>query len=386
MPEPLLLACDEAGFTGPDLLNIDQRHFGYASITMGDDEAQAIIGELRDTYKVQMPELKASKLLQSARGRRLIGDLISRIEGRYAVNVHEKLLALCGWIFEYIYEPVFKNDPRILYHKNLHRFVAMFAWLWFEENEGGAAEAIRQFQAYMRSRNENDAPILFNGIDQPIDREGAHPFELVLRFAHGYRDRILADNRNLAKVLPEGGKWVLELTISALWSHLNHWGRDKRPLKVHCDVSKPLRDSADAFIGDETDPAIARARAMGFTEPMGWMFAEPLNFVASCDHPAIQIADMLAGTAVYCAGRGVPSGFDETATALYRHMLPDSIMPDFSVVNPSERAAAVNYLVLFELASRAEKNADPYENLSAFYHAAEVSWARGDFDRLMPGS
>ena len=30
-----------------------------------------------------------------------------------------------GWFFEYIYEPVFQDEPSLLYKKNLHRLVAM---------------------------------------------------------------------------------------------------------------------------------------------------------------------------------------------------------------------------------------------------------------------
>jgi hypothetical protein len=49
------------------------------------------------------------------------------------------------------------------------------------------------------------------------------------------------------------------------------------------------------------------------------------------------------------------------------------------VIDPASRSAAVNALIAYDLAKRAERRGDPYENLAAMYHFAEVSWARGDY-------
>lgn len=115
MSDILDIACDEAGHTGPDLLHKDQRFFAFSSVAISDVEAFEIVSKARTDHPVQMPELKASKLLASQRGRKLIDALLNAVEGRYVVSVSEKLLALCGWLFEYIYEPVYQDDPRLLY-------------------------------------------------------------------------------------------------------------------------------------------------------------------------------------------------------------------------------------------------------------------------------
>jgi hypothetical protein len=47
----------------------------------------------------------------------------------------------------------------------------------------------------------------------------------------------------------------------------------------------------------------------------------------------------------------------------------------------SQQHAAVNSLILFDLAKRAERHADPHHGLADMYHAAEVSFARGDFTK-----
>jgi hypothetical protein len=115
MSDILDIACDEAGYTGPDLLHKDQRFFAYASVAISDAKAAELIRKARAAHPVQMPELKARALISSARGRRLVADLLTEIEDRYIVSIYDKLLALCGWFFENIYEPVYQADPALLY-------------------------------------------------------------------------------------------------------------------------------------------------------------------------------------------------------------------------------------------------------------------------------
>lgn len=375
--------CDEAGHTGPDLLNKDQPVFAYASLAISDQEAWEIIESARALYSVQMPELKAANLLKSTKGCSLIRHIVAKVEGRFAVNVHDKLLSLCCWIFEYVFEPVYKRDPRLLYRKNLHRFVAMFTWIWLKSREGDSDRMIQEFQSYMRSRNPKDAPLLFQRVGMPLKDDGTDdPFELVLRFAYGYRHRIIADNASLDTTMPDAGRWVLDLSASGLWSHLNYWGRQGQPLRVRCDVSKPIQSIVSHFTGDSADPAIKRARIMGQSGPLGWQLEAPIEFVDSRDHPAIQVADVVAGTAAALVAKARPPNFEDVAASLDRHMLKDCVMPDFEVINRANREACVNFVMLYDLAKRAERDADPFYNLEEMYRQAEIGWVRGDFDAI----
>ncbi|WOH68636.1 DUF3800 domain-containing protein [Bradyrhizobium sp. BWA-3-5] len=382
MSEILEIACDEAGHTGSDLLQKEQRMFAFSSVAVTDAEAFDIIRKARTDFPVQMPELKASKLLASERGRGLIAQALQALDGRYVVNVNDKLLSLCGWFFEYIYEPVYQDNLRLLYEKNFHRFVAMYTYLWMTDPTSDAKRAIEEFQKYMRSRDPADAPFLFNNPRPPLSEDGIeHPFESILRFAYGYRDIITADNAKLDIILPDQGKWTLDLSASGLWSHLNHWGRTGKLLSVRSDDSKPLKSIAHVFTGDDNDPAIRQARKKHNPEPLGWKLAEPIAFVDSRAHPSIQLADIIAGTAATLLGKGLP-GADAIVDSISRHGHPHSILPDMGVIDLSNRSAAVNALIAYDLAKRAERHGDPYENLEAMYHFAEVSWARGDYELI----
>ena len=380
MSEILDIACDESGHTGPDLLHKDQRYFAYASVAINDSDAYEIIQGARAAFPVQMPELKARNLINSSSGRSLVLSLLKGIEGHFIVTINDKLLALCAWFFEYIYEPVYQKDPSLLYSKNFHRFVAMYTWMWMNEDESQARKAIEQFQKYMRSRDPRDAPFLFDNPRPPLTSMGTeHPFETILRFAYGYRSIIIADNASLDKVLPDSARWTLDLSASALWSHLNHWGGKGKLLSVRCDTSKPLEAIVKDFRGDEDDPGIRRARANHPPERLGWQLLEPIAFADSRDHPAIQLADVIAGTMAAIFSNPPTQHVSEIREIMMRHVHPHSTMPDMEIIDPSTRGAAVNSLIAYDLAKRAERFGDPYENLPEMYRAAEVAWVKGDF-------
>jgi hypothetical protein len=182
----------------------------------------------------------------------------------------------------------------------------------------------------------------------------------------------------MEKEIPDEGRWTLDLSTSALWSHLNYWGTKGKILSVQCDKSKPLEANITNFTGDERDPGIRRARATQPGERLGWRLLEPVAFVDSRDHPAIQLADVVAGAMAALAAKGFPDESRALSEMLFRHVHPHSIMPDMDIIDPSNRSAAVNALILYDLAKRAERHGDPYENLAEMYRVAEISWVRGE--------
>jgi hypothetical protein len=94
----------------------------------------------------------------------------------------------------------------------------------------------------------------------------------------------------------------------------------------------------------------------------------------------VQLADVVAGTSTVLFGNGLPEGCEQIVESISRHSHAHSILPDMDVIDPATRSAAVNALILYDLAKRAERRADPYDNLEAMYHHAEViSWVRGDY-------
>src|ERR1700731_3885283 len=95
----------------------------------------------------------------------------------------------------------------------------------------------------------------------------------------------------------DAGRWALDLSAAGLWSQLNHWGRTGKLLSVSCDESKPLKSIAGEFTGGDDDPGIRSPRQKHNPEPLGWKLLEPVAFVDSRNHPAVQLADVIASTA-----------------------------------------------------------------------------------------
>lgn len=374
--------CDESGYTGTRLLDPEQRVFSFAAVAVPDAEAWRILDGARRRHGLVGQELKSATLLKIPAGRAFVLDCLEAIAGRYRFVIFDKLLGVCTKLFEYIYEPVFRDDPSLLYEKNLHRFVGMYCYTFFISGDPTAERAIREFEAFMRSFDPELAPSLFDPA-QSLDPE--NPFEMVRRFAQGYRDRILSDNLEGLTEMPDGGRWTLDLGIAALWSLLSFFGTEGASLKVLCDESRPLQAAAAGLTDEEiasiADFAYSRHSSGG--EKLGWRLAEPIGFADSRNHPSLQLADLVAGAGTNCLRGDVEGrGLAEITEALAPHQHPHSIMPDFSVVRPETRQAAVNWLILFGLGQCAEEGADPYFMLPELYAEAERGWDRGDFPSL----
>lgn len=376
--DPIDVFCDESGYTGTRLLDPEQRVFSFAAVAIGDDEAWTVLDAARKRHGVIGTEIKAASLIKSEPGRALMLDSLRAMDGRYRFVVFDKLLGLCTKLFEYIYEPVFKDDPRILYDKDLHRFVGMYCYMFFTSGDPVAERAMREFERFMRTLDPATAPSLF---DPGEALDDGNPFEMVRRFAQGYRSRILRDNLQGLPQMADQGRWTLDLGISGVWSLLSHFGRAGAPLRVTCDRSAPLEAAAKSLDADTIAGIVAfahgRSRA---NEPQGWTPAAPIRFADSRDHPAMQLADLAAGAATACLRPGMERrGLLQIAEALDPHQHAHSVMPDFSHLDLKTRKAAVNWVILHGLGERAKRGSDPHALLAELYDASERSWDRGEF-------
>ncbi|MDB5577717.1 MAG: hypothetical protein JWR80_2893 [Bradyrhizobium sp.] len=375
---PIDIFCDESGYTGTRLLDPEQRVFSFAAVAVSDAEAWSILDVVRQRHGVLGVELKATTLLKTEAGRALVLDSLRAIAGRYRFVIFDKLLGLCTKLFEYIYEPVFKDDPDLLYQKDLHRFVGMYCYMFFVSQDPVAERALREFEQFMRTLDPALAPSLFDP-GQALDEE--NPFEMVRRFAQGYRHLILKDNLDGLSEMADGGKWTLDLGISGLWSLLSHFGAGGAPLRVLCDRSRPLEVVAvmlDAK-GIAASADYGRDR-FEREEPRGWTPAAPIAFGDSRDHPGLQLADLVAGAVTACLrGDLERRGLTEIAGKLDEHQHPHSIMPDFSLLDLKTRTAVVNWVMLHGLGERARNGQNPHALLRELFARAELGFDRGEF-------
>ncbi|MGH1444923.1 MAG: DUF3800 domain-containing protein [Cognatishimia sp.] len=361
---PTEISCDESGFTGNRMLDPSQTHFTYASHDLSQAEADNLVSTARRKFKVQMPELKASKLLKSANGRELLAYVLEQMEGRYIATIYEKRLSLACKLFEYIYEPVLQRNNALFYKNNTHRFVAMYIYMQMLQTP--VQTLVQEFEAFMRSLDPEDAPGLLHY------SPGTEPDPLigqVLRFARGYNIVIARETAHLRDT-DDQGKWVLDLSASAVFSHLAEWGERHALLEVTCDDSKPLRAISGFMDVMINRPEQRVFEGFGKRRPLTWTMSGSINFASSDTHNGVQLADLVAGVTRVIPLVGENLELSRLAELVFPHLHEDCIMPDFEHIDLGRDEVAVNWLVLEELASRADRGDDALEGMEAIFHFA----------------
>jgi len=221
----------------------------------------------------------------------------------------------------------------------------------------------------MRSLNPTDAPLLFATDPRAID---IHPsLQDIVSFIDGYRETILDESRVLGDPAAPGGSaadnWVLDLTLSALWSHLGHWGDRRDLLNVLCDDSKPLRASASVLDVMINRPDRVRVTLGGKQRTLTFNMARPVAFGSSSEHPGLQLADVASSAFLQALKRRHADWSQEFLEEIEPHVHEDCILPDYEYMDLTQPKAAVNALILRELGQRGIERRDPLEGMGAWY-------------------
>lgn len=365
---PRLISCDEAGFTGPRLLDEDQTIFVYASHDLSSEDASAIVADIRGRLKLQAPELKAGLLRKRGNWIEIAQEIANRAEGRAIVMICDKRLNLGGKAYEYIFEPVLAENSGLFYRYNLHRFV-MNALHRIMYVSGAPVHTIAsQFQTFMRSFKPEDAPSLFDGSHE--NNRDHVVMNCVLRFAKGYAKTIAAESTHLQADENPIGKWTLDLTATSLWSLLFFgWGHRHPQIDVLCDESKPPGAMVDVFNGWVDSAKEVPISDGQYPRTMRLNLANPIRFGSSKDNPTLQIADVLAGLSVDAVRHRTNPAYAGLSAWLDRHIHMDHTLPDDDHIDGRQLLPRANLAVLQELAARANRGADPLSGMGAVYAA-----------------
>lgn len=353
---PRCIFFDEAGFTGPNLLDPEQPFFTYAGVDLTALEAERIVASIRAKYRVQSPELKSSVLRQRGNWPDIALDIARQSTGRALVTASDKILALCGKVFEYIYEPVIEDKSTFFYGLNVHRFFMNAFYAVLQEADAPIDVLAGELQQFMRSFDPSKAPTLF----EAVNKEG-HRIEIVditLRFARGYSQQI----ESRTKHLREGGsgKWALDLTSTSLFNLLFlGFGARYQTIEVICDESKPLKSVAEFF-----DTFVGRADAASITDGrdehvLQGNLTKPIAFASSAAHPSLQIADILAGATASTLKDRNNAAYDSLREWINQHMHWSYILPNPELIDTGREGPKVALEILRVLANRADRGQDP---------------------------
>lgn len=364
--------CDDAGFTGNHLLDIDQPAFVYASVAIDPEQATALRTELISRFRIAGQEMKGARLVGHQRGRDAIAWLLNECKEKSRISVSNKKYALACKFFEYVFEPVLATNNSLFYSIGFHKFIATLMYVLFESNFAHAEEILEEFESFMRTKNLSHLDRLLAPLDKDISL--SDPLGQILTFALCHRNDI-ADEVEKLKRVESVSKWALELTTTSLFWQLSYWGERYECIDVYCDQSKPLAADMqyfDAMIGrrDKIYLKFGSHPEAALT----FNLKGPITLVDSRKSHGVQIADVLASSISH-ALRYPDEDHSKEWLALANDMISgESIVPDSRMLDLSQREPFVNGLVLRELVNRSVKGSSVFSRMPEFIEAANYAY------------
>lgn len=342
---------DESGYTGNNLLHPEQNFFAYASVATDEAEAKEFVEGLIKKYGIQNGELKGSKLVKFNKGRKAIDEILERFDGRYKISISNKKYALACKFHEYIFEPCFSEINSLFYGAGFHKFIANILYVEFVAQGAGADSIFAEFEELMREKDEGKLSHLFASSTHP---ENSPIITQIREFAQHRADDI---RKELASLSGTGtGKWILDLTNTALYTLLANWGTEYDELTAICDPSKPLQQSDNgifqAMIGRKDR---VYSEMFGEKHPITFNLSGPIRFADSKIAPGIQLADAIAAASVHVFSGGNDDHCIKWKPAIVKHGHYGSIIPDFDYVDLNAPSVKRNAMLLMELHSRAKQ-------------------------------
>lgn len=360
---------DESGFTGNNLLHPHQTIFSYGSVQVEANEANDFVQLIIEKYKVQGGELKGKNLIKYTRGRRAISEILSHFKGRMKASVSEKKYALAAKFFEYIFEPPLQKNNLLLYKLDFHRFISNILYGEFIARGSGAEEIFEDFERLMRTGDFEQLNSLFSSSTHP---EISPILSQIREFAILNRSRIVEELNGYAG---EGaGKWVLDLTNTALFSLLAKWGQEHDQLTAICDQSNPL--SADQSLFDVMINRTDKKYSLLGEEktPITFNLSESIKLVDSKNTPGVQIADCIASAFAYAINRNATDDYAlEWRQYIESSIIYGSVFADLEYVDLNKHSVQRNAVILVELLERSKRGIDLLEGMSEY--AAMISEA-----------
>lgn len=370
---------DESGFTGNNLLHPQQKYFAYGSVATNDEEAREFVSELIKKYKIQNSELKGRDLAKFSKGRKAIDEIFVHFEGRIKVTVSDKKFALACKLFEYIFEPCLSEINSLFYSIGFNRFIANILYVEFLARGAGAEPIFSEFEELMRGRGEPNLRGIFSS---SAHRENSPIITKIREFAQYRADDI---HQELASLRGNStGKWILDLTQTALYTLLANWGTEHEVLTAICDQSNPLEQHAgflDVMIGRQDR---LFSEASGQRHPITFNLSGPIEFRDSKVTHGVQIADALAAATVHAY-----SGADDDHAKRWRTILPaigkyGSVIPDWSELNLMDTRAQRNAAVLLELHSRATSGISLTDGMAGYVQFVTERLVAMPYSLLLP--
>lgn len=290
---PLELFLDEAGYTGPDLVNRDQPIFVLASTIIDEQEARDLLVECFPSREPGR-ELKHSRLSRTIKWRAELIEFFRRVpKDKIAYFGVHKEYALLAYLIDFWLEPLAHGDGVNLYERGANIALTNVAYITLGATLGidGRRELLRRFQVMTRDRTPFAYDSFWDMFRDAVRRhkliEDAIGALLAAEMKLGWRHL----NSLPRDLLDLGDYGLLETVI--------HWRRSwqGRSFTLIHDTSKMIQRNQErwrAVLSPDNPPAVVGQdrRTIEFPLPVrGLQLAESQEFIG------LQIADLVAGGA-----------------------------------------------------------------------------------------
>ncbi len=363
--------CDEAGFTGNNLLDAEQDIFAYATIAIEPNAASERVARTIHDFRLQGKELKGKRLVRSGMGQRAITRLLNESRGEFSTLAHLKPYALAGKLFEYIFEPPLANQNSLFYQIEFHKFISTLLFLHFKVRDTPAEKLLQDFATFARDGDERALAAIFPPA-MVVDYQ-ANPLHAISLFAMLHRKTISSEISNFAE--PGVPNWILDLTTTSFYGLMCAWGQKFDVLRVTCDDSKPL-ESAVSFLNvmvGRTEQVVINA--FGKRQPYFFNLERPILLASSHEHAGLQLADVIsAATATVLRNkyRGVANQeeVEKWEPIIWESLADNNIWPDYELLDWENPKCFVNTAILLELTERSLHGTNLFEGIPEFTLAA----------------
>ena len=309
-PEPLpLIAFDEAGNTGPDLLSADQPVFALASVQLADADAKALLSK----FSTNAAEVKFVNLRKTTRGRAQLLDFFSQHldSSRFKATLTHKEYVVAAKMVDLLLEPMLHRDGVDLYANGgniamanvLHGCLPTLVGPHFRELQS-------RFVAMIRIRDDTSIDAFYAACSDAYVRCANSP-------ASGLLAAILASS-DLRSDFKSYAASELDPAIPSFVQHCAMWGEHLGTLfdLVH-DDSKPIAQSREllTMLMPQDEPTVTvGADRRTFQLPLK---ATGIRFARSCDVLQLQLADLVASSVAFLGrNRATGAGDGSFAQAL----------------------------------------------------------------------
>ncbi len=208
--------CDEAGFTGNNLLDREQEVFVYVGLAITPERAKAVVDQTIRDFQLQGVELKGSRLLKTDAGRAAVTRILDLCIADMRIVYHWKRYALACKFFEYIFEPAVADQNSIYYAAGFHRFISTFLFMCFRAQDRVAEDLFQDFSTWVREGSTQALQrILPSG--SLLVQHKTNPLDAISTFAMLHENTIREELRPYHQN-PTTPNWILDLTTTSIFS------------------------------------------------------------------------------------------------------------------------------------------------------------------------